>query len=184
VPRGSVGPVPRFGVIGQVRPGKGLEKLVPLFTSHPEVGCLEIHGTFSNQEHRNRLPMVSGFGGFHDKFLTAQELLTSAARADYLLALYDDWDSRMESAVFYVAAQVDRPVICFDEGWCGRMVREYQCGIAINRSVALNASLFRSFPGPGTEAYRRLVEGMRLFRSAYSGPERRMEFLTKLTSTN
>src|SRR5262245_9871264 len=38
----------RLGVIGQVRPGKSLSWLVPLFVANPDLGVLHVAGTFTN----------------------------------------------------------------------------------------------------------------------------------------
>jgi hypothetical protein len=170
----------RFGVIGQVRPGKSLEWLVPLFSGHPEAGRLAIAGTFSVPAHRAALPVLAGYAHFDDRFLDEAGMLAAAAAQDYLVALYDDWDPRMEAATVYMAARVGKPVIVYDRGWCGRVVRTYGCGIATAQSPRPDAAFFRSVPQPGSTDYGRMQEGMVRFREAHGGASSRDLFLSKL----
>lgn len=170
----------RVGVLGQVRPGKGIDWLVPLFQGNPDLGLLEIAGTFFNDAQRAQLPGLQGFAGFHDSFMSDDELLQRAGALDYLLTLYDQWDSRFEAATFYLAARAGRPVVCYDEGWCGRMVRQFGCGLAVPRAVRPDTGFFRALPRRDSAEYCSLVEGMRRFRKAHTGDARRSEFLEKL----
>jgi hypothetical protein len=170
----------RFGVIGQVRPGKGLEWLVPLFTACPEIGALGIAGTFTNPVHRASLRIVETYDGFMDRFLTEKEMLAAAAGHDYLLALYEGWDPRMEVATVFLAARVGRPVIVYDEGWAGRVVRAYGCGVAVRTRARPGADFFGGLPGPGSSAYDALVSGAARFRQAHGGAPSRARFLAKL----
>jgi hypothetical protein len=171
---------PRFGVLGQVRPGKSLEWLVPLFSADPGLGTLHVAGTFSNAAHRERLGVLRGYAHFDDRFLSEHEMLAAAREQDWLVALYDDWDPRMEVATLFLAARVGRPVLVYDAGWAGRMAREYGCGIAVPRSPRPGAALFRSLPRPGDEAYRGLLAGVRRFRDARGGAASRDLFVAKL----
>jgi len=170
----------RFGVIGQVRPGKGLEWLVPLFLGASAPGELFVAGTFTNAEHRARLPMLEGYPNFDNRFLAENEMLSTAGAQDYVLALYDDWDSRMEAATMFLAARVGRPVIVYDEGWPGRMVREFGCGIGVARQHRPDARFFAGLPHPGDPAYRSLLAGVERFRQAHGGAASRDAFLEKL----
>lgn len=119
----------KFAVIGQVRRGKGLDWLIPMFQKSPQLGKLTIAGTFNSADDRKAIASLSDFDGFLDKFLTEDEMLQQAIQQDYLLMLYDDWDVRMESAVLYLAACANRPVITYDKGWIGRKVRQFNCGM-------------------------------------------------------
>jgi len=170
----------RFGVIGQVRPGKGLEWLVPLFQGASAPGELLVAGTFTNAEHRSRLAMLRDYPNFDNRFLAESEMLSAAAAQDYLLALYDNWDSRMEAATMFLAARVGRPVIVYDEGWPGRMVREFGCGISVARQHRPDARFFAGLPHPGDPAYRSLLVGVERFRQAHGGAASRDAFLEKL----
>jgi hypothetical protein len=87
----------------------------------------------------------------------------------------------MEAATVYIAARVGRPVIVYDEGWCGRMVREYGCGIAVPRSLRPGIEFFRALPHREDGTYQTLVAGMARFRAAHSGDARRAEFMRKVT---
>jgi len=159
----------RFGVIGQIRQGKGLAWLVPFFQNHPEAGELTVAGTFCDEQDRIALPQLITFPSFHDAFLSEKEMFECALSQNYLLLLYDDWDSRMESAVLYLAARVRRPVIAYDEGWCGRMIRQYHCGLLLSKTEANPAAIFDEVPDPGSDRYIEMVEGMCRFVQAHSG---------------
>jgi hypothetical protein len=170
----------RFGVIGQVRTGKGLEWLVPLFESNPDVGELRIEGAFFNEAQRQCLPMVASYSGFREGYIPDGELVERVAGLDYVLALYDQWDDRLEAATFYLAARAGRPVICYDAGWCGRMIREFGSGVGVRPGLRPGAEFFRALPAAGAPAYDALMAGVERFRLAHSGAARRATFLSKL----
>lgn len=167
----------RLGVLGQVRKGKGLEWLVPLFKNDPQLGKLSVAGTFNNAAERTALNVLNDFDGFEDKFLTEEELLGNAAKQDYLLMLYDHWDHRMEGAVMYLAARVNRPVIVYDKGWCGRMVREYGNGVLAPEDHVKFAEFVRALPRSGSNEYKQLLKGVDAFRQAHMGERVRNAFL-------
>ncbi len=170
----------RFGALGQVRPGKSLEWLVPLFCASPELGTLRVAGTFTSAAHRRRLGVLRGYANFDDRFLDEREMLAIAAEQDYLVALYEDWDPRMEMATLFLAARAGRPVIVYNAGWAGRMVREHGCGVAAAPSPRPGADFFRSLPRPGDSAYEALLAGVRRFRAAHCGPVSRDLFIAKI----
>lgn len=170
----------RFGVMGQIRPGKSLEWLVPLFSDNPNLGKLRVAGTFSNPAHRNIVSVLEGYPEFDDRFLTESEMLAAASEQDYIVALYDDWDARMEAAAVFFAARVQRPVIVYDEGWCGRMVKEFGCGIAVPKIPHPDKNFFSKLPRPGEDDYRKLLAGIERFRDAHGGASSREVFLAKL----
>ena len=170
----------RLGVIGQVRPGKSLEWLVPMFQHNDQIGILQVAGAFTNPAHRERLAFLASYPKFDNRFLTEADMLLAASNQDYLLALYDDWDPRMEAATLYVAARVGRPVIVYDEGWPGRMVREFGCGVAVARSPRPDPSFFSTLPKPGDPAYGALLDGVGRFRRAHDAANTRERFLSKL----
>jgi hypothetical protein len=172
----------KFGVIGQIRVGKGLEWLVPLFSAHPGLGELRISGNFFNATQRESLPMVAQFAGFAERFLRDEELVPTAAAVDYLLVLYDVWDPRLEAATFFLAARAGRPVICYDSGWCGRMIAEYGCGIAVRTGTRPDAAFFSGLPARGSPEYGRWLQGSNRFRLAHAAETQRGEFLRKVTS--
>lgn len=171
----------RFGVIGQVRPGKSLDWLVPLFSGDASLGNLHVAGAFTNSGHRDKLSFLANYPNFDNRFLSDSEMVLAASKQHYLLALYDEWDVRMEAATLYLAAQVGKPVIVYAEGWPGRMVREFGCGIAVARFPRPDRSFFGNLPRPGQEAYGRLLEGVGRFRSAHDGKSVREVFLAKLS---
>jgi glycosyltransferase involved in cell wall biosynthesis len=171
----------RFGVLGQMRPGKGIEWLVPLFRAQPQLGDLQIAGSFYNEECRAQLSVLQGYSGFRNVFIPEAELLPLARSFDYILTMYDKWDHRFEAATFYLAARVQRPVICYDQGWCGRMMTEFGCGIGVAPGTRPGAEFFQSLPARNSSAYQRLIEGMKRFRTAHSGENVREEFMRKLT---
>lgn len=169
----------RFGVLGQVRPGKGIEWLVPLFEEHPEVGVLTVAGAFITRQHEQALAVLRNYNHFINRFLPEQELVALAASQHYLLMLYDNWDARMEAATLYVAARANRPIIAREAGWCGRMVKTYNCGIICGKGSE-TADFFRFLPGPGDAAYLNLLSGLERFRMDHSGPAWRRQFIEKV----
>lgn len=169
----------RFGILGQIRPGKGIEWLVPLFEQRPEIGKLTVAGTFFTHAHEKALAVLGSSQCFVNRFLTEHDMLALASSQDYLLMLYDNWDARMEAATLYLAAKVNRPVIARDAGWCGRMIRAYNCGV-ICENGSETAEFFQSLPVPGEPAYERLLLGLERFRKDHSGSTWRQRFIEKV----
>lgn len=157
-----------FGIIGQVRAGKGIEWLVPAFSGDATLGRLTVAGEYASEKHRNQLKVLQDYPGYLAGFLTEEGLLESIAAQDYLLMLYDAWDRRMESAVLYLAARVNRPVIVYGNSWCGRMVTEFGCGAVAPEDRDQVLELLRALPRPGSVEYAALLEGMERFRIAHS----------------
>jgi len=157
-----------FGIIGQIRVGKGIEWLVPAFQNNATLGRLTVAGEFNMPQTREQLSVLNGFDGFINCFLSENDMLERAGEQDYLLVLYDLWDKRMESAVLYLAARVNRPVIVYGDGWSGRMVREFGCGVVAPIERKAIMALLRSLPRPGSAEYVGLLKGMDAFRQAHS----------------
>lgn len=174
----------KFGIIGQVRKGKGLEWIVPMFKSHDTIGKLTVAGSFNNDADRARMTQLQDFSGFNDKYLSENELLFESAKQDYLLVLYEDWDSRMESAVVYLAARVNRPVIVYDDGWCGRIVRQFGNGLLAPIERSSMPEFLSKVPRPGSVEYNNLLEGVKLFRQANSGEAVRKAFLSAIKTNH
>jgi hypothetical protein len=101
----------RVGVLGQIRPGKGIEWLIPLFEGNPHAGILMVAGAFSRAEHARALGVLEGYPHFINRFLSEDELLNLATSQHYLVMLYDDWDERMEGATLYLAARVNTTLL-------------------------------------------------------------------------
>jgi hypothetical protein len=157
-----------FGIIGQIRVGKSIEWLVPAFQDNATLGKLTVAGEFFSPRCREQLSVLYGFDGFFNRFMSESEMLERAAEQDYLLMLYDQWDKRMESAVLYLAARVNRPVIVYGDSWSGRMVREFGCGVVVPTDRQQAIDLLRSIPRSGSDEYARLLDGMTAFRDAHS----------------
>jgi len=157
-----------FGVIGQIRVGKGIEWLVPAFQNNAALGKLTVAGEFNKPETRQQLSILNGFDGFINCFMPESDMLELAVEQDYLLMLYDVWDKRMESAVLYLAARVNRPVVVYGDSWCGRMVREFGCGVVAPVGHEETVDLLRRIPRPGSAEYVSLIKGMTEFRQAHS----------------
>jgi glycosyltransferase involved in cell wall biosynthesis len=178
------GPVPdsmlRFGILGQVRHGKGLEWLVPMFQGSPTLGSLTVAGTFNNAQDAESMHFLEGFTGFRNAYLSDHDMLSVAREQDYLLMLYDQWDGRMESAVLYLAARAGRPVIAYDNGWCGRQVKLYGNGILVQPDHDVLSSLMASLPRPGSDGYTALLNGVERFRQAHSAGNLRERYLQEL----
>jgi hypothetical protein len=157
----------RFGVLGQLRRGKSIGELVPVFVGHPEVGVLKIAGSFASPAERDALSLLQDWPGFEERYLEDEELLQLTAAQDYVVILYDQWDKRMESAVLYLAMRANRPVLVYAEGWCDRMIRQFGCGVAVERSGLDLCSFLASLPLPGSAAYSNLLDGVGRFREAH-----------------
>jgi hypothetical protein len=157
-----------FGIIGQIRAGKGIEWLVPVFQNNAALGKLTVAGEFASPQSKEQLSVLSGFENFVNCFMSESDMLKLAATQDYLLMLYEVWDKRMESAVLYLAARVNRPVVVYGDSWCGRMVREFGCGVVAPAGREETVELLRRVPRPGSVEYARLLKGVEEFRQAHS----------------
>jgi glycosyltransferase involved in cell wall biosynthesis len=166
-----------LGVLGQIRRGKSLEWLVPLFKKAPSLGELTITGAFSSSEESKNFLFLNDFKGFNEEFLSEERLLELASEQDYLLMLYDDWDHRMEGAIMFLSARVNRPVIVFDRGWCGRMVNTYKNGLLAPEANDDFSDFIKNIPKCGSKEYIRFLEGVAEFRRAHTGESIRKEFL-------
>ncbi|MBC7992743.1 MAG: hypothetical protein H7Z15_05815 [Rhizobacter sp.] len=157
----------RFGLLGQLRRGKSIDALVPIFSSQPEIGKLKIAGSFASPAEREALSLLQGLPGFEERYLSDDELLQLTAAQDYIVILYDHWDKRMESAVLYLAMRANRPVLVYAEGWCDRMIREFGCGLSVGRADLDLRGFLASLPLPGSSAYAALIEGVQRFRQSH-----------------
>ena len=157
-----------FGIIGQIRVGKGIEWLVPAFVQQPQLGRLTVAGEFNTAETQRQLALLQGYPGFIRSFMSEAEMLVLSRQQDYLLMLYEPWDGRMESAVLYLAARVGKPVVVYGDSWCGRMVREFGCGVVVPFEHARALAALAALPRPGSSAYAELIAGVRRFRDAHS----------------
>jgi glycosyltransferase involved in cell wall biosynthesis len=166
-----------LGVLGQIRTGKSLEWLVPLFKINPSIGKLTVAGAFSQPAERKRLTVLEEFEGFQDKFLGEEEMLKLASKQDYLLMLYDNWDHRMEGAVMFLAARVNRPVVVYNKGWCGRMVKTYGNGVFAPEDNKNFITFVENLPQRGSVAYQKLLEGVAIFKHTHSDYSVRLAFL-------
>lgn len=159
----------RFGIVGQLRRGKSIETLVPFFARAPDVGILNIAGSFNSSIERDALQLQRIFPGFEERYLEDEALLQITAVQDYIIVFYNNWDSRMESAVLYLSMRANRPVLAYSEGWCGRLIRQFGCGITVARTELDLARFFANLPLPGSPAYIALLDGVARFRAAHSG---------------
>jgi hypothetical protein len=176
----SINQLTNFGIIGQIRTGKSIERIVPLFQNDSSIGNLTVAGAFADKVQRRALAMLYTFEGFQDKFLTEEELLKIAAMQDYILMLYDNWDSRMESAMMFVAARVNKPVVVYDKGWSGRMVKTYGNGVlAISEQIDF-LDFLKKLPKPNSNEYKKLIDGVVKFREAYASEKVRDIFLREV----
>jgi len=157
-----------FGILGQIRVGKGIEWLVPAFQNNSDLGKLTVAGEFYIPQYREQLPALRGFDGFINCYMSESDMLKRAAGQDYLLMLYDVWDKRMESGILYLAARVDRPVVVYGDSWCGRMVKEFGCGVIAPVGHEETVELLRRIPRPGSAEYAKLLKGVAQFKQAHS----------------
>ncbi|KQT37211.1 MULTISPECIES: glycosyltransferase [unclassified Methylophilus] len=172
----------KFGVLGQIRRGKGLEWLVPMFIRKPELGELLVAGAFNNASEAEAMAFLQGFSGFRNEYLADDTMLAIAQQQHYLLMLYDHWDARMESAMLYLAARAGRPVIAFGNGWCGRQITEYGNGLIAPTNHADIESLLQSLPSPASAEYTKLLLGVEKFRQAHSSEKLRDLYLNELVN--
>ena len=168
-----------FGLVGQIRPGKSIEWLAPLFSSNANLGKLLIAGQYFPGKEGDLENVLKDFPSFTNQFLSEQEMIRLAALQDYLVMLYDNWDVRMEAATLFVAARAGVPVLVYDEGWCGRMVREYGCGVGVPRTPRPGKECFASLPDRDSDAYKAMLDGIGRFREAFSGQRIRNIFISK-----
>lgn len=167
----------RLGVLGQIRTGKSLEWLVPIFKSNPLLGKLTIVGAFSQPVDEELKKLLIHFDGFQEVYLQEKDLLKTSSNQDYLIMLYDNWDSRMEGAVMFLAARVNRPVIVYDKGWCGRMVKTYNNGLFAPDDHNLFEHFIQNLPKNQSSEYKKLLKGVEAFKQANSGKAVREAFL-------
>lgn len=166
-----------LGLLGQLRRGKSIDRLVPLFLDQPGLGTLKVAGSFASPAEKAALSLLQGFPGFEERYFSDEDLLQMAAAQDYIVILYDQWDKRMESAVLYLAMRVGRPVVVYAEGWCERMVRDFGCGITVTPSQADLAGSMASLPLPGSAEYAALIDGVKRFRDAHRPEVLKVSFL-------
>lgn len=169
----------RLGLIGQVRPGKSIEWLVPMFQESPIPGTLHIAGQYATGNKGDLERILKPYPEFTNRYLSERDMIAIATAQDYLVMLYEDWDARMEAATLFVAARAEVPVLVYDEGWCGRIVRQYGCGFAIARIPRPSKAFFSALPRRDSREYKEMVEGIRRFRQGFSGQHLRAEFLSK-----
>ena len=169
----------RFGLVGQIRPGKSIEWLAPLFKGTTDLGALLIAGQYFPGKEGDLENVLKDFPSFTNQFLSEQEMIRLAALQDYVVMLYDNWDVRMEAATLFVAARAGVPVLVYDEGWCGRMVREYGCGVGVPRTPRPGKEFFASLPDRDSDAYKAMLDGIGRFREAFSGQRIRNIFISK-----
>ncbi len=166
----------RLGVLGQIRAGKSLEWLVPIFKRNPSLAHLTVAGDYSQPAKRSLQDLLNDFDNFKEKFLSEQELLKLASEQDYLLMLYDNWDYRMEGAIMFLATRANRPVIVYDKGWCGRMVGTYKNGLFAPQNHEDFITFIKNLPQYGSDEYQKLLDGVASFRQAHSGKHIREAF--------
>lgn len=169
-----------FGIFGQIRSGKSIDKLVPIFKSNENIGVLTIAGEFADDNQKRKLSFLFNFNGFKNKFFSEYEMLDLASQQDYIIMLYDNWDPRMESAMMFVAARVTKPVIAFDKGWTGRMIKTYGNGIAINPNETNFEQVFYNLPKIDSGEYQKLIYGVVKFKEDFSNERLKLNFINEI----
>ena len=155
----------KIGVVGQIRAGKCIPQLIR--TAERSSGSIRVgvYGPLFKQQPVAFLREVESNHLVHPGFLSEADMLRIAGQQDYLASLLerDSWDLRMESATFWLGIKVCTPVLCFDEGWLGRMVRETGAGIALPADSKGDEWL-EGIPGTSSIEYRRCLESIRRLR--------------------
>lgn len=159
-----------IGVIGQIRVGKAIPALLAAAESAIGQAVVTVHGPLYPHQAESFIRLMRRHPQVHIGFMPEENMLRAALQNDYIscLAEPDLWDTRMESASFWLAMKVARPVICFAEGWIGDMVRRTGCGVILARE-RLNEEL-HSLPPRTSERYHRLCSQIDTLRAA-SSPE-------------
>jgi len=154
-----------IGVIGQIRPGKNIRALLALADRNPQVLQVNVRGPLSECEMPEIKAAIAGRADVKIGYMSEEEMMQTACGQDYLACLFESiWDLNSESATFWLAVKVLRPVVSFDEGWVADMVRATGGGIVIGSGDL--PLLATKLPGPGTPAYRDLQNALQRFRAS------------------
>lgn len=150
-----------IGVIGQIRVGKAIPTLLAVAHSMPDKMVISVHGPLYPRQSESFIELMRRSQNVHVGFLSERDMLRVALQNDYIscLAEQDLWDTRMESASFWLAIKVGKPVLSFDEGWIGEMVRTTGCGVTVHRD-RLQQDLCE-IPGRASENYKKLRSNVR-----------------------
>lgn len=168
VPEGPPSPGPlRLGVIGQIRDGKNIPQLLALGDATPENLSITVRGPLSERLTPELEARIAGRADVHIGFMSEAEMMLAARQQDYLSCLFEkSWDIKSESATFWLAVKVLRPVVSFDEGWVADMIRQTGCGIVIAPSAF--GDLASLLPTRTSPEYARLLDVMRVYRDSLS----------------
>src|SRR6185437_9996249 len=100
----------------------------------------------------------------HIGFLTEPDMLRVALQNDYISCLAEQalWDTRMESASFWLAVKVGKPVLSFEHGWIGEIVRKTGCGIIVHHDRFEQA--LREIPTRVSSDYKKLCDNVQDLR--------------------
>ncbi|MCU0869351.1 MAG: hypothetical protein MUF30_07050 [Burkholderiales bacterium] len=171
----------RVAVLGQLRPGKGLDWLVPRLRDRADV-TLTVAGPFFDSAHRAALPMLADLPGLQAGWHPEATLLAIARAQDWPLMLYDGWDARMEAATLFLAARADTPVVAVDAGWCGRMLTGFGVGIGVAPGTRPDADWFAALPRRADARHARYRDGLARFREACGPTAMRARFVAAFTA--
>ena len=69
------------------------------------------------------------------------------------------------------------PVVAYDEGWCGRVVRTFGSGVLVPRAQRPGPAFFRALPARSSAAYRELVQGAHRFLASHGDSDVVRQFL-------
>lgn len=154
-----------IGMIGQIRPGKNIPALLRLSDQAPEILKVNIRGPLSEQDMPEIMAALQGRRDVRIGYMSEDEMLETAAQQHFLACLFErSWDLNSESATFWLAIKVLRPVLCFEEGWVADMVRRSGGGILIAPDDL--PALASKLPRAGTPAYQALQDALLRFRAS------------------
>jgi hypothetical protein len=158
------GPI-RVGVIGQIREGKSIPQLLVLSDVAPDDLAVVVCGPLSERPMSELSAYIHGRSDVRIGFMSEMQMLRLAGEQDYLSCLFEnDWDIHSESATFWLAIKVLKPVLSFDEGWVADMIRQTGCGVIIKRSDF--QMLADIIPKRDTIEYRRLLKIIQNYRDS------------------
>ncbi len=152
----------RIGVVGQIRIGKCIPQLIRAASNRPREIRVAVYGPLFKEQPVEFIREMESHHLVHAGFLSEAEMLRIAGEQDYLSGFLEreNWDTRMESATFWLGIKVGTPLLCFDEGWLGRMVRETGAGIALPVN-SIEECRIEGIPGVNSIEYQRCLDSIR-----------------------
>lgn len=169
----------KFLIVGQLRPGKSIEKIINVFENNNILSQLKIVGSYVDYKYMAKCMKYQKLGVISNIYLDTAKIESLIFNASYIILLYGErWDLRMESGLLYLSTRLGTPVITYNKGWLGRMVSKYKCGIAIDNISSLS-HLIKNIPSRKSIEYNKLVDGCVKFAKDHKN-ESKVELFLKI----